>query len=124
MLVRGRELRFEPIAMGNIAYVVDNRIGFKALATVVAEIPVGKRSGAHQHLYYEIYYVLSGEEKCIVDDQAFEIKKGDTLAIPVFAWHQYFNTGDTPFRILAHKHAAGNGKFRACADPPRRGCGP
>jgi hypothetical protein len=24
------------------------------------------------------------------------------LAVPVFAWHQYFNTGGTPLRILAH----------------------
>ena len=104
VLVRGSELRFEQTAMGNVAYVVDNRIGFhvKALSTVVAEIPVGKRSGAHRHLYDEIDYVLSGNGKCIVDDQSFDIKKGDTLAVPVFAWHQYFNIGGTPLRILAH----------------------
>jgi gentisate 1,2-dioxygenase len=104
VLVRGSELRFEQTAMGNVAYVVDNRIGFhvKALSTVVAEIPVGKRSGAHRHLYDEIDYVLSGNGKCIVDDQSFDIKKGDTLALPVFAWHQYFNVGGTPLRILAH----------------------
>jgi len=104
VLVRGSELRFEQTAMGNVAYVVDNRIGFhvKALSTVVAEIPVGKRSGAHRHLYDEIDYVLSGNGKCIINDQSFEIKKGDTLAVPVFAWHQYFNTGGTPLRILAH----------------------
>ena len=104
VLVRGSELRFEQTAMGNVAYVVDNRIGFhvKALSTVVAEIPIGKRSGAHRHLYDEIDYVLSGNGKCIINDQSFEIKKGDTLAIPVFAWHQYFNTGDAPLRILAH----------------------
>ena len=103
VLVKGSELRFEQTAMGNVAYVVDNRIGFhvKALATVVAEIPVGKRSGAHRHLYDEIDYVLSGNGKCIINDQSFDIKKGDTLAVPVFAWHQYFNTGGTPLRILA-----------------------
>lgn len=104
VLVKSSELCFEPTAMGNIAYVVDRRIGFhvKALSTVVAEIPVAKRSGAHRHLYDEIDYVLAGRGKCIVNDQTFEVKKGDTLAIPVFAWHQYFNTGDIPFRILAH----------------------
>jgi gentisate 1,2-dioxygenase len=104
VLVRGSELRFERTAMGTVAYVVDNRIGFhvKALSTVVAEIPPGKRSGAHRHLYDEIDYVLSGNGKCIVDDQSFEIKKGDTLAVPVFSWHQYFNTAGTPLRILAH----------------------
>jgi gentisate 1,2-dioxygenase len=104
VLVKGSELRFERTAMGNVAYVVDSRIGFhvKALSTVVAEIPVRKRSGAHRHLYDEIDYVLSGKGRCVVDDQTFEIKKGDTLAIPVFAWHQYFNTGESALRILAH----------------------
>ncbi len=104
VLVKGSELKFESTAMGNLAYVVDSRLGFhaKALATVVAEIPPGKRSGAHRHLYDEIDYVLAGSGRCIVDDQSFEIKKGDTLAIPVFGWHQYFNTGDAPLRILAH----------------------
>jgi gentisate 1,2-dioxygenase len=104
VLVKGSELKFARTAMGNIAYVVDSRIGFhaKALATVVAEIPPGKRSGAHRHLYDEIDYVLAGKGRCIVDDQSFEIKKGDTLAVPVFAWHQYFNTGGEPLRIMAH----------------------
>lgn len=104
VLVKGSDLNFERTAMGNVAYVVDNRIGFhvKALSTVVAEIPVGKRSGAHRHLYDEIDYVLSGKGRCVVDDQTFEIKTGDTLAIPVFAWHQYFNADETPLRIMAH----------------------
>ena len=38
----------------------------------------------------------------IVNDQTYEIKRGDTLAIPVFGWHQYFNDGDEPLRIMAH----------------------
>jgi quercetin dioxygenase-like cupin family protein len=104
VLVKGSELKFEPTAMGALAYVVDARIGFhaKALATVVAEIPPGKHSGAHRHLYDEIDYVLAGRGRCIIDDQTYSLKPGDTLAIPVFAWHQYFNDGDEPLRILAH----------------------
>lgn len=104
VLVKGRTLKFQPTAMGRLAYVVDSRIGFyvKALATVVAEIPSGKRSGAHRHLYDEIDFVLAGRGRCVIDDQTYEIKQGDTLAIPVFAWHQYFNTGDHPMRVLAH----------------------
>jgi mannose-6-phosphate isomerase-like protein (cupin superfamily) len=87
-----------------VAYVVDRRLGFyvKALSTVVGQIPPGKRSGAHRHLYDEIDLVLAGRGRCIVDDETYEIKKGDALDIPVFAWHQYFNTGDEPLRIMAH----------------------
>jgi gentisate 1,2-dioxygenase len=104
VVVKGSELKFEPTPMGRLAYVVDARIGFhvKALATVVAEIPPGKRSGAHRHLYDEIDYVLGGRGRAIINDQTYEIKKGDTLAIPVFGWHQYFNEGDEPLRIMAH----------------------
>jgi gentisate 1,2-dioxygenase len=104
VMVKSHELQFEPTAMGRLAYVVDSRIGFhvKALATVVAEIPPGRHSGAHRHLYDEIDYVLAGQGRAIIDDQTYEIKKGDALAIPVFAWHQYFNDGDEPMRILAH----------------------
>lgn len=104
VLVKASELRFEPTAMGRLAYVVDARIGFhvKALATVVAEIPPGRRSGAHRHLYDEIDYVLAGRGRAIIDDQTYPIKQGDTLALPVFAWHQFFNDGDEPMRILSH----------------------
>ncbi len=104
VLVKLSGLRFEPTAMGAVAYVVDSRIGFyvKELATLVAEIPKGKHSGAHRHFYDEIDHVLSGSGHCVVDDKNYDIKKGDTLAIPVFAWHQYFNTAEVPLRILAH----------------------
>jgi gentisate 1,2-dioxygenase len=104
VLVKGRDLAFEPTAMGRLAYVVDARVGFhvKALSTVVAEIAPGRRSGAHRHLYDEIDYVLAGRGRAVIDDRTYQIKQGDTLAIPVFAWHQYFNEGDEPLRILAH----------------------
>ena len=102
VLVKGSELEFEQSPMGLMAYMVDPRIGFhqKVLAVVMAEIPPHKRSGAHRHLYDEIDCVLAGRGKAIVDDKEYEIERGDVLSIPVFAWHQYFNTGDEPLRIL------------------------
>ena len=48
--------------------------------------------------------MLSGNGKCIINDQSFEIKKGDTLAVPVFAWHQYFNTGEHRFEYWPIAH--------------------
>lgn len=104
VFVRGKDIRFEQTAMGSVAYVVDPRIGFhaKALGTLMAEVPPGRRSGAHRHFYDEIDYVLAGRGKTIVADKTYEIKKGDALAIPTFAWHQYFNTGDEPLRFLVH----------------------
>jgi gentisate 1,2-dioxygenase len=37
----------------------------------------------------------------IVEDKEFEFDTLDVLAIPVFQWHQYFNTGNQPLRVLA-----------------------
>lgn len=103
VLVKSSDLDFQRTPMGSVAYVVDSRIGFhsKALGAVVGEVPQGKRSGAHRHLYDEVDYVLAGTGEVTVDDVTFRVKAGDTLAIPSYAWHQYFNTGDEPLRVLA-----------------------
>ena len=103
VLVKQNDLLFEPTAMGRVAYVVDPRIGFqsKALGVVMAEIPSGKRSGAHRHLYDEIDLIVGGRGKVIVADKEYEFDTLDVLSIPVFQWHQYFNTGTEPLRIVA-----------------------
>ncbi len=104
VLVKGKELRFGSTPMGRIAYAVDPRLGFhvKLLGTLIAEIPPGKRSGAHRHIYEETNYILFGEGYSIIEDQKYDWQKGDTLVIPVFAWHQHFNTGKEPARFLVH----------------------
>lgn len=104
VLVKAGELTFSETAIGRLAYVVDSRVGFhsKALATVVAEVEPGGHSGAHRHLYDEINFVMEGTGQCVIDDVTFDVKPGDTLAIPVLGWHQYFNTGERPLRILSH----------------------
>ncbi len=103
VLVKQQDLVFEQTAMGKLAYVVDPRIGFhsKALGVVMAEIPPGKRSGAHRHLYDEIDLVVGGKGKVIVADEEYDFDTLDVLSIPVFQWHQYFNTGTEPLRIVA-----------------------
>ncbi len=104
VLQKKEDIKLEPTLMGHMAYAIDARLGFhvKAMSTIIAEVPPGKHSGSHRHLYDEIDYILDGEGQVIIDDQTYNVKQGDTLAIPVFAWHQYFGTGDRPLRILAH----------------------
>jgi gentisate 1,2-dioxygenase len=104
VLMKAEEVALEPTVMGHMAYLVDPRIGFyvKALSTVMAEVAPGKHSGSHRHLYDEIDYVLEGEGKVVIDDQTYEVKQGDSLAIPIFAWHQYFCTSSKPLRLLCH----------------------
>lgn len=104
VLVKGKDLKFEKTPMGWVAPVVEPKLGFhvKIMSTLVAEIEPGKRSGAHRHLYEEVNHILSGEGYSIIEDKRYEWKKGDTLAIPVFSWHQHFNTGKEAARILVH----------------------
>lgn len=109
VLVKGTDLSFEPTPMGRLAYVVDSRLGFhvKTISTLVAEIPPGRHSGAHRHIYEEINYILSGQGYSIIEDQRYDWKAGDALCIPVFGWHQHFNTGKEPARFLIHTNRVG-----------------
>ena len=104
VLVKGKDLKFEKTPMGWVAPVVDPKLGFhvRVMSTLVAEIEPGKRSGAHRHLYEEVNHILAGDGYSIIDDKRYDWKKGDTLAIPVFSWHQHFSTGKEPARILVH----------------------
>ncbi len=104
VLVKSKDLKFEKTTMGWVATVVDPKTGFhvKLMSTLVAEIEPGKKSGAHRHHYEEINHILSGEGYSIIEDKRYEWKKGDTLAIPVFSWHQHFNAGREPARFLVH----------------------
>lgn len=109
VLVKGKDIKFEETRMGRVAYIVDPRIGFhvKQVATLMAEIPPGGKSGAHRHLYEEIEYVLSGKGYSIIEDQRYEWKAGDAFSIPMFGWHQHFNTGSEPASFLVHTSRPG-----------------
>jgi gentisate 1,2-dioxygenase len=104
VVVKPADIQFGRTRMGNLAYVVDPRLGFNThvMSTLLADIPAGRHSGAHRHLYEEVNYVLAGEGYSVIDDRTYEWKAGDSLNIPVFAWHQHFNTGAEPARFLVH----------------------
>lgn len=104
VLVTAEEVQFESTVMGDMAYVVDPRLGFhvKAIATVLGRVPAGKHSGSHRHLYDEINYVTSGRGTMVIDDESYEIKRGDAVCVPAFAWHQYFASTEESLHVLSH----------------------
>lgn len=83
----------------------------QTIGTLFAEIPPGKRSGAHRHSYEETEYVISGNGYTIVEDQRVDWKEGDTL----LGWNnptrsEVINIGWTgeywstlPFRVAVDK---------------------
>ena len=49
-----------------------------------------------------VIHVLQGRGHSIIDGVRYDWSDGDVLCIPVFSWHQHFNTGDRPARFLVH----------------------
>jgi gentisate 1,2-dioxygenase len=90
--------------MGRVRYIIDPKTGFlmRVLGTLLAEISPGKRSGAHRHMYEEVNYIISGQGYSLIEDRRYDWSEGDVLCIPVFSWHQHFNTADRPARFLVH----------------------
>ena len=43
---------------------------------------------AHTHDFYEIYIYLSGSVKLFIEDQIYQVKRGDVVVIPPYTIHQ------------------------------------
>lgn len=69
----------------------------------------GKGHERHNHPQSEeILYVLSGRGQQMVDDgEPFDVAPGDTIYIPIAAYHSTVNTGWEPLNLLAIYNPAG-----------------
>ncbi len=66
------------------------------------ELEPGKEALQHYHPETEeIFYILSGHGKVILNDQHSEIKTGDCIFVPRGARHQLINTGRNKLVFLA-----------------------
>ena len=75
--------------------------GVKTLHVFVAEIPPGAQSSAHRHFNEAIIHIKSGKGYSIIDKRKITWEEGDTICVPVFAWHQHFNLDpDKPVLFL------------------------
>jgi oxalate decarboxylase/phosphoglucose isomerase-like protein (cupin superfamily) len=79
----------------------------------VCEIPAGGTLAPQRQIYEEMIYVLDGAGSCSVWNDAgskvtFEWGKGSLFAIPLNAWHQFFNgSGQKPARFVAVTNSPG-----------------
>jgi mannose-6-phosphate isomerase-like protein (cupin superfamily) len=66
-----------------------------------ARLPPGGSTVAHRHLLTEeIYYVLEGHGRMLLDGESRLVAPGDAIAIPPGAFHQMTNTGQAVLKFL------------------------
>ena len=67
--------------------------GSKVVAWGLTEILPGGSGPMHRQLCESTMFVLEGQGYTLVNGRRFAWEKGDIVFIPLFAWHQHFNTG-------------------------------
>ena len=71
--------------------------GLKMGYTIV--YPNGKTTG-HSHEEEEVYFVICGRGKMIIDEEEFFIKEGDAFYVPPGKYHVTYNTGILPLNTV------------------------
>ena len=67
-----------------------------------AKLPVGKAFTDHFHQdLQEVFIILSGTVKIIIDSETNILNKGDTVVIPIHSHHQMENISRTDVSYLA-----------------------
>lgn len=75
--------------------------GNKKQSLAEATIPPDFISELHRHVKSEeIYYILSGTGRMVLEMEQFEVGPGDSILIPPGTPHQIQNTGTVPLKIL------------------------
>ena len=66
-----------------------------------ATLEVEQATERHYHrITEEIYFVLKGQGKMVIDGETSQMRPGDAVLIPPGAWHTLENNGTSELRIL------------------------
>ena len=88
-----------------IAYLVTPHMGYDVhtLFTFLAGMEPRSETEIHRHMNEAVIYILEGSGYTLfdIDRERIDWKKGDTLCIPQWEWHQHFNPNNEPVRYLA-----------------------
>lgn len=64
-------------------------------------VPPGCTTIAHLHRRTEeIYFLLEGQGRMVIEGESRDVRTGDAIAIPPGSVHQITNTGEGPLRFL------------------------
>jgi len=93
-------------------YLVTEEVGCTDLTQFFGIIAPG-RAAAHSHVYDEVIYVLEGEGVLHIDGSHEPVSAGTCVHLPPLVEHSLENSGDSPMRIVAVFHPAGDPASRA-----------
>ena len=94
-------------------YLVTDEVGCRDLTQFFGVIAPG-RAPEHSHVYDEVIYVLEGEGVLHTEDGRDEpVSPGSCIHLPPLLVHSLENSGDSPMRIVAVFHPAGDPASRA-----------
>jgi mannose-6-phosphate isomerase-like protein (cupin superfamily) len=72
----------------------------KHLQLVLMTLKAGEDIGEEIHQNNDQFFRFeSGEGKCIIDDNEYDIKNGDVIVVPAGANHNVINTGSIPLKM-------------------------
>jgi quercetin dioxygenase-like cupin family protein len=93
-------------------YLVTDEVGCRDVTQFYGEIAPG-RAPEHSHVYDEVIYVLEGEGVLHTEGSDEPVAPGSCIHLPPFLVHSLENSGDSPMRIVAVFHPAGDPASRA-----------
>ena len=93
-------------------YLVTDEVGCRDMTQFYGVIAPG-RAPDHSHVYDEVIYVLEGEGVLHGDGVDKPVSAGSCIHLPPLFVHSLENSGDTPMRIVAVFHPAGDPASRA-----------
>ena len=93
-------------------YLVTEEAGCRDLTQFFGVIAPG-RAPEHSHVYDEVIYVLEGEGVLHTEGADEPVASGSSIHLPPLLVHSLENSGDSPMRIVAVFHPAGDPASRA-----------
>jgi gentisate 1,2-dioxygenase len=104
-IIRGRDLVWETSHHGKTAHISEPELlgsNVQTMVMFIEELAPGGKNGRHRHFSEALVYILEGRGYSIIDEVRYDWEKGDTLAVPMMAWHQHFNAdSENPVQFLA-----------------------
>ncbi len=88
------------IVKDNETYLLEDNRLLDNMVLSKTTLHVGKQTGGHKHEdIEELYFFLEGDGVILIDEDEYDITKGDIAIIPDGAFHRVYNkgTGDLVF---------------------------